>query len=82
MTTLSILAALAAAAVVQTGDDTPRPVGSYDAVMQAQYAAHSETVAQRPEEAWRIYDAYLDSIGQKIKRKSDTSLANGGDPPR
>jgi len=82
MTTLSILAALASAAVVQTSDGVSHSTRPYDTVMQAQYAARSAPVAQRPEEARRIYDAYLNSIGQKTKSKSDTPAANAGDQSR
>lgn len=55
---LFLLAAAAAPA-------TEPAQGAYRDVMNAQYAAHGPAIAQRPDEAKRIYDAYLNTLGQK-----------------
>jgi hypothetical protein len=79
---LSFLTALASAAAVQAGDAASPSADPYDAVMNAQYAAYSDPIPQRPEEAQRIYDAYLNAIGQKAKPKSENSSASAEDQPR
>jgi hypothetical protein len=43
----------------------------YRAIMQAQYAARGQPEPARPEEAQKIYDAYLQSIGRPIKERSE-----------
>lgn len=43
------------------------PSSRYEAVMQAQYAAKSVPPPQRAEEAQRVYEIYLKSIGQPAK---------------
>ena len=78
MGALPTLFALVCAAA-QTGNTGPQTNGSYDAVMRAQYAAHSAPVAQRAEEAKRVYDAYLNSIGEKMKSQSENYSGNAGD---
>lgn len=47
---------------------------AYEAAMQAQYAARAAPSPARPEEAQRIYDAYLRSIGQAAKAHSDDGV--------
>jgi len=69
---------LASVVAAQTGDTGTPAIGSYEAVMQAQYAARTEPLPQRPQEAQRIYDAYLKAIGQKAE-KSETPFGNAED---
>ena len=71
---LGILLTLASAAAAQGTDNPPQHESRYEAVIRAQYAAHTPAVPQRPEEAQRIYENYLKSIG----RPTDKS-ANGAD---
>lgn len=54
---------------------TPEPQG-YRAVMQAQYAARQQPAPMRPEEAQKIYDAYLQSIGRPIKDRPEETQDN------
>lgn len=82
MWTFPALVVLANIAAVQTGDVSRQLNGAYGAIMSAQYAARAEPVAQGPEEARRIYDAYLNSIGQKVRSESDNSSGNTGDQSR
>jgi hypothetical protein len=79
MGTFPMLFILASAAVTQAGSADPQHIGSYDAVMHAQYAAHSLPVAQRAEEAKRVYEIYLNSIGEKTKSNSDNPPGSAGD---
>ena len=62
--------------------DNGTPPASYRQVMQAQYAAKAAPVPARPEEAQRIYDAYLRSIGQPTKDSSLETGSNAGTPSR
>ena len=57
----------------------PEPQG-YRAVMQAQYAARQRAVPMRPEEAQKIYDAYLQSIGRPIKDRPEETQENMSTP--
>lgn len=58
---------------------TPPPSSAYQEVMQAQYAAKGAPLAVRPEEAQRIYDSYLHSLGQPGGEQSrDNSTASTG----
>ncbi|MGN6150179.1 MAG: hypothetical protein ACTHPD_16725 [Rhizomicrobium sp.] len=54
----------------------------YDEVMRAQYAAQAAPSAQSPDEAQRIYEAYLKSIGQAVKTAPTDSAGDAGPPPR
>ena len=69
---------LACAAAIPTGRPASETIGSYGAVMQMQYTARSAPMPQRAEEAKRIYDAYLNSIGESTKNKSDNSSGDAG----
>jgi hypothetical protein len=40
---------------------------TYQEIMRAQFAAHEASPPATPEEAQKIYDAYLQSIGRLIK---------------
>jgi hypothetical protein len=82
MTPLPVLIVLACAAATQSADSASPRTKPYDAVMRAQYAAHGVALPQRPEEARRIYETYLNGIGQKTKSKSDNPSASGGEQPR
>jgi hypothetical protein len=46
--------------------EAPAP-SAYQSVMQAQYAARAVPRPAQPEEAQRIYDSYLRTIGQPVK---------------
>lgn len=60
---LCALYLLASSAMPATGD--AQVPARYAAVMNAQYTAQAAPVPQRPEEAQKIYDGYLKSIGEK-----------------
>jgi hypothetical protein len=68
---LSVFAAASVmpASATESGAD---PVAAYRAVLQAQYAARQPSVPARPDEAQKIYDYYLQSLGQPGKSRSDT----------
>ncbi len=69
----SLFALLMMAAAPARGEQTVPPQASaYREVMQAQYAAQGTPLPARPEEAQRIYESYLRSLGQ----------APGGQPAR
>jgi hypothetical protein len=51
---------------------------AYHSVMQAQYSASAPPKAATPEEAKRIYDAYLKSIGHSTKQSS-AGAGNGAE---
>jgi len=59
-------------------DERARPASAYREVLDAQYAARQPPLAARPEEAQRIYDAYLQSIA---KPRRDPSSSSGADVP-
>jgi hypothetical protein len=50
--------------------------------MDAQYAARQPPLAARAEEAQRIYDAYLQSIGKPRRDPSTSSGATVSSPSR
>ncbi|HVW74252.1 MAG TPA: hypothetical protein VHC39_11480 [Rhizomicrobium sp.] len=54
---------------------TPEPQ-AYRAVMAAQYAARQQPIPARPEEAQKIYDDYLRSIGRPIKERPEEPQEN------
>ena len=54
------------------------PASAYRQVMQAQYAAQGGPLPMRPEEAQRIYESYLRSLGQSRERSPDSSTDSGG----
>ncbi len=59
--------------------EKPAPQG-YEAVMQAQYAARQPPAPMRPEEAQKIYDTYLQSIGRPLKEQAAESQDNTTTP--
>jgi hypothetical protein len=63
-------------------DDRARPASAYREVMDAQYAARQPPLAARAEEAQRIYDAYLQSIGKPRRDPSTSSGATVSSPSR
>jgi hypothetical protein len=75
-----MLLTLWTSATAQAADSGPPPPSSYQQVMQAQYAAKAAPVPAPPEEAQRIYDAYLRSIGQPTKDSSLEPGSNAGMP--
>ncbi len=79
MGAFSNLLVVVCAAVAQVSSTAPTAPESYHAVLHAQYSAHSTPAAQRAEEAKRVYDAYLNSIGEKSKIKSEDSSGSAGD---
>ncbi|HTT96778.1 MAG TPA: hypothetical protein VMF58_01910 [Rhizomicrobium sp.] len=76
---LSALLVLACAAATPAGNSAQPPAQSYRAVMRSQYAAQGAPIPQRAEEAKRVYDAYLSSIGEKTKGNSQDSTGSAGD---
>jgi len=58
-------------------ENAPAP-SAYQRVMQAQYAARTTPEPARPEEAQRIYDPYLKSIGQPARDNNSNSTDAGG----
>ncbi len=58
------------------------PEAAYRAVLAAQYAARQPPSPARPEEAQRIYDIYLRSIGQPAKDRSIDTGSGAGTPSR
>lgn len=60
--------------------EAPPPPSRYQDVMRAQYAARAKPAPMRPEEAQRIYDAFLRSIGQPAKDNSVDSGGSAGTP--
>jgi hypothetical protein len=82
MAAFPIIVVLACAAAAQAGDAGSKTIASYKAVMHEQYAAHSAPTTQRADEAKRVYDAYLKSIGEKPKDLSDDSSGSAGDSSR
>jgi hypothetical protein len=81
MPILSFLCMTAGAAVAQASDVGTHPSEVYRDTMKAQYEAHAPHSAQRPEEAQRIYDAYLKSIGQKTQNRTDNAVGTTDDQP-
>ena len=61
-------------------DDAPKALSAYQRVMQAQYSAKAAPLPARPEEAQRIYDNYLRSIGQPAKEQNMDTGGNAGVP--
>lgn len=57
-------------------------LSAYRAVLDAQYAARAEPMPARPEEAQRIYESYLQSIGKPARKPSTESDANASNPSR
>lgn len=48
-------------------DEAAPPPSAYRTVMDAQYAARQQPTPMRPEEALRIYENYLQSIGKPAR---------------
>jgi hypothetical protein len=63
-------------------DDAAPSMSAYRAVLDAQYAARAEPMPARPEEAQRIYETYLQSIGKPARKPSIESDANTSNPSR
>lgn len=63
-------------------NDQARPSSAYREVLDAQYAARQPPLAARPEEAQRIYDAYLRSIAKPRRAPSTGSGADVSSPSR
>jgi hypothetical protein len=63
-------------------DDQARPASAYREVLDAQYAARQPPLAARPEEAQRIYDAYLQSIAKPRRDPPSSSGADVSSPSR
>jgi hypothetical protein len=72
---------LTAAAPAHGQQGAPQ-ASAYRQVMQAQYAAEAASLPARPEEARRIYESYLRSLGQAAKEPAsesrDSSTNSGG----
>lgn len=63
-------------------DDALPSMSAYRAVWDAQYAARAEPMPARPEEAQRIYENYLQSLGKPARKPSIESDANASTPSR
>jgi hypothetical protein len=59
--------------------DKPAP-SAYRQLMQAQYAAKAAPMPARPDEAQRIYNAYLRTIGQPVNGRNPDSGTTAGMP--
>ena len=77
---LCILPVLSVISSAWAADNAPHAPTVYQSVMRAQYAAHSAPHTMQPEEAQRIYETYLRSIGQPIKDHSTDAGDNVGAP--
>lgn len=62
-----------------TGNDTSALL-AYQQLMQAQYAAKAPPLPARPDEAQRIYNAYLRTIGQSASGRNPDSGTTAGMP--
>lgn len=62
-------------------DEATKP-SAYRAVMDAQYAARQQPLPARPEEAQRIYENYLQSIGKPARDLSGGSDTHASAPSR
>jgi hypothetical protein len=69
-----------AAAAAQTGATAKH--SAYRDVMNIQYAARAPAVAQQPDEAKRIYEAYLNSLGQKANNTAGQASGASENQPR
>lgn len=58
--------------------DQASPGSATREVMKAQYAAQTKSSAMRPDEAQRIYENYLQSMGKPAR---DLSTNSGGSDP-
>jgi hypothetical protein len=65
------LVLILAAAGAHGEQAAPQP-SAYQDVMRAQYAAQGAPLPMRPEEARRIYESYLQSLGQQTKDRPST----------
>jgi hypothetical protein len=62
--------------------DAASPRQAYQDVMQAQYAARQAPLAVSAEEAQRIYDAYLKSIGHPAPKTANDAGGRAEIPSR
>ena len=63
-------------------DERARPASAYREVLDAQYAVRQPPLAARPEEAQRIYEAYLQSIAKPRRDPPSGSDADVSSPSR
>jgi hypothetical protein len=78
---LCILLVLSASFPARAADSEAPAPSTSQSVMQAQYAAREVPRPARPEEAQRIYDSYLRTIGQPTKDSStDANDTNSTTP--
>jgi hypothetical protein len=64
-----------------SGSDAPTR-DRYDTVIRTQYAAQTPITTLPADEAQRIHDIYLKSIGQKSKDLTATVTEESDNPPR
>jgi hypothetical protein len=76
-----MLLVLSASFPVRAADNEAPAPSAYQSVMQAQYAARGVLRPARPEEAQRIYDSYLRTIGQPAKDNSTDTRDTNSMPP-
>lgn len=79
---LCILFLFASASVARAADADTKSASRYENVLHAQYAAHTAPTAQRPEEAQRVYEAYLKSTSKPTKSKSENYVDQTDTQPR
>jgi hypothetical protein len=65
-----------------SADEVVPPQPAYRAIMDAQYAARQRPLPARPEEAQRIYENYLRSIGKPARDLSSDLGSNITSPSR
>ena len=65
---------LLAATPAHGEQSAPPPASAYQEVMRAQYAAKGAALPAQPEEARRIYESYLRSLGQSGEQSRDNSM--------
>jgi hypothetical protein len=79
--TLCTILLFGAAPAVQANDAVPS-ISAYRAILNAQYAARQEPMPARPEEAQRIYENYLQSMGKPVRKPAIDADASIPDPSR
>jgi hypothetical protein len=78
---LSAAIFIARIATAHAADSDAPDTNRYASVIQTQYAAQTPPTKLRADEAQRIYDSYLKSIGQKSKDLSADTAGSTDNPP-
>jgi hypothetical protein len=80
MKLLSCVVAAAFLAAPAAAEEAQTSPSAFAQVMRAQYAAKQAPLPANADEAQRIYDAYLRSIGKPIEKPSQNSGDSAGIP--